>query len=331
MSNVTRTLIRPGTTLGDKQLLMLATQTKGIAALKDAVAKYALRGGCCVIPKVEIGPYGVGVGHEQFTGDSMACYQYVLLFLATRDGSYAEKAAAILSSWCCGCVAFNGANAPLESAWGSVAFVRSAELLKYKWPGWTPKHEGCVNAFIDTIMMPNLRGKRYLEIYKYNNNWSLTVLEALIQIAIFKNNVVDFDWALSQYRTLAPLTYVGSLGLNTDSGRDEYHGLFGMSSHIQIAEMAWHQGIKDLYTESLRKSIEYHAGMFNGHFTTPKDILGVPLVYKWAMPCAWSIGLNHYVNRAKIAMPETTQLMLKKHPEMSSFCWGPGVTHWNTF
>ena len=38
--------------------------------------------------------------------------------------------------------------------------ARSAELLKYTWPGWHPKVEAAFLRWVDKIMLPNLVGLR---------------------------------------------------------------------------------------------------------------------------------------------------------------------------
>lgn len=330
-------IIHPGTILGKNQLRLLHTQTTGLNALKVQIAKYeATTGtsGAHVIQNVDIGRNGSGVGHAEWTRDAIACYQYVLLFLASNDVKWGLKAITIIKAWIEGCKVFTGANAPLEAAWGIIPIVRSAELLKWHSlktsVGWGQKIEASLNKFIETLMLPNLRGKRYNEVNLYNNNWSVTVLEAIIQIAIFRDKLADFDWAVREYRKLSPRTYLGSIGQNTDSYRDDYHGLFTMSSHIQIAEMCWHQGVKDLYTDILYKSVEFHAGLFNMHIPNAKDVIGILPPYKWPMPCVWEVAYNHYVNLKKKSMPETLLVLKKRRPELSSLCWGPGLTHYNT-
>lgn len=329
-------LKHPGTVLGEKQYAFLKT-CKDAAVLKqlqNATSKWNVKG-VRALMCVNIGPHGSGSGHEEFTGDAMQCYRFVLLWLLGAQVDGATYAANILKSWCTVCTKFEGANAPLECAWGSAALVRSAEILKYKWSGWTSLHEAQIHTFLDKIVLPNLKN-RYKEIYLWKNNWILTILEALIQIAIFKNNVADFKWALSEYRKIAPLTFTTPFtGRNTEITRDLIHAQFQLDSHIQIAEMCFHQGIKDLYNDKLRSSMEYTAAILTGggkHKPTDlseKECATLNMI--WVMPGAWEIGYNHYANRQKVAMPHTAKLVAPRHPEDMSFNWGPGWTHKNTY
>jgi len=317
--------------LGDKQLasVRLGISSNVSTQLQNATNAW-IKKGYKVIERVNIGPYGAGVGHDEFTGDSMQSYRYVLLWLSTKNPEHATNAANILQQWSYKCVSFQGLNAPLESAWGSTALIRSAELLKYTWSGWTPDLEKKINNFLTNIIVPNLKG-RYLEISLWYSNWILVILEALIQIAIFRNSVIDFQWAVSEYRRLCPLTFTKPFtGQNTETTRDQIHSQFQLASHIQIAEMCWHQGVKDLYTPGLATSMEYIAGILIGE--KPKDL---PATYvfqqPWFLPSAWEIGYNHYVNRTKtIQLPKSLKILSSRRPESMSFNWGPGWTHYNT-
>lgn len=280
-----------------------------------------------VITHVNIGPFGVGEGHKQWMDDCMQSYRYVLLFLNTAKATYAQKAADIIKAWSIGCVSFRGLNAPLECGWGAAVLVRSAEILKYLWPGWNLDLE--VNSFLNRIIIPNLKG-RYIEIYKWSNNWILTIQEALLQIALYQNNVKEFNYMIQEYRGVVPKTFVGEHGQNTETQRDICpHCQFQIASHIQIAEIAHHQGITDLYTTTLQKSIEYHAAIING--TMPCDVPKDKLKDVWFMPGAWEIAYNHYTNRMKLQMPETKRLLDKRRPEGMSFNWGPGFIHQDSF
>ena len=314
------TFKHPGTILGRNQLQSLPSKHAGMSYIKNEINKWK---GPNVIKDVNIGPFGVGIGHKEFIDDAMQTYRYVLLFLYTAKSDYAQKASEIIKAWSTGCRSFIGSNSPLECGWGSILLVRSAELLKYSWSSWTL--DASLNAFLDSIILPNLHG-RYVEISRWHNNWILTIQEALLQIAIYRNNIQLFNKTVKEYKEIANKTYVGGEGQNTETQRDICpHCQFQIASHIQIAEIAFHQGVTDLYTDSLRKSVEYHAAILNG--LVPDN---VKLKDVWFMPCSWEIAYNHYQNRVKTPMPETKKLLSKKRPEGMSFNWGPGFLHENT-
>lgn len=315
----------PGTVLSPAHISKISTNTAGIAKLhKDTSiweSKLASEKASRCIACVDIGPNGMGVGHAEFTEDAMQCYRYVLLFLAESNVVFAERAASLLIDWCTKCTVFKGSNAPLECAWGGTCFVRSAELIKYKWSGWSTTHAQAVNIFIDNILIPNLT-TRYKEISLWYNNWILTILECLQQIYIYKNDDTRFNWVMEQYKQIAPKTFVGATGKNTESDRDTIHETFQMSSHVQFCEVAYNQGY-NIYNDAIMKSCEYIASKLNGK--VPPDMT-TGLRDNWCMPGAWEIAYNHYVRRSNRVMPETDKMMRVKgrRPEGMSFNWGPG-------
>jgi hypothetical protein len=311
------TFNHPGTILPSLQV----QNSGGIRMLQEETRKWQ---GPNVVEYVDIGPNGVGKGHDQFIYDSMTCYKFVLIWLAVQDMSSAEKANVILQSWSTGCKSFTGSNAPLESAWGGTCLVRSAEILKYAWSGWNRRYEENFNKFLDNIILPNLLG-RYQQIVKWNNNWTLSIMEALVQIYIYKKDRKGFDWIISEYKRVAPQTFISNSGKNTEISRDIIHAQFQLMSHIQICEMAWNQGI-DLYCSiNILNSCEYIASILLGE--KPPNVRDIQLRDVYYLPGAWEIAYNHYTKRLNFSLPMTEILLKKKRPEGMSFNWGPGFTH----
>jgi hypothetical protein len=79
--------------------------------------------------------------------------------------------------------------------------------------------------------------------------------------------------------------------------------------------------------------MEYHACILNGG--CPPNVKREQLKDVWFMPSTWELGYNHFVNRRKMSLPHTKQLLEKEkpklnRPEMMSFNWGPGWLHYNS-
>ena len=107
------------------------------------------------------------------------------------------------------------------------------------------------------------------------------------------------------------------------------HCQFQLASQIQIAEMAWHQGV-NVYDNVLMTSMEYQARILNGE--VPCELKKEDIKDNWFLPSSWEIGYNHFVNRTHKNMPQTLKLLLIKRPETKmSFNWGPGFLHYNTW
>jgi hypothetical protein len=322
----------PGGVLGPKQIESLKTvQSRNDTYSKKAFAKLKsttpLDYKPCVIKHVNIAPYGKGQGHAEFTNDCTQAYLQVLMWIITNDKRHCDVSIKIIKAWCQGCEKFEGSNAPLEAAWGITALVRATELLKYTWNGWngsTSETEKHLIAFIDKLMWPVLT-TRYNEIIRWKNNWILTIIEALLQISIFKNDLKTFNKYIKDYRDVCTCCIHPS-GQNTETKRDLMHCAFQIGSQVQIAEMCHHQGL-NLY-ECLYKTLEYHAGILNG--VIPEDVKHDELKYVWFTHSAWTIGLNHFENRIKRPMPQLRKMIERHTPEQALFNWGPGWVHFQT-
>jgi hypothetical protein len=330
-------ILHPATTLTRKQLSILqGSKVSNNVVHKDGFATLAKYCNLHYMPRampiVDIGAHGSGAGHDEFVGDAMQCYALVLLYIATKDERYVVTALNIQGQWQKTLKEFKGSNAPLEMAWGSTCIVRAHELLKYQYPKWSQQIETKFNEYIDKFVIPTLRG-RYTEVQKWNNNWILTIQEALIQVALFRNNVSEFNDIVEQYCKQLTKCIDLKEGSCTETYRDLIHSQFQIASMIQIAEMCWHQGI-DIYNhggECLPKCMEFHASILNGNIPTGKTKEQLKDV--WFMPSAWEVGYNHFSNRLKRQLPQTLTLLNTKNnrPEKCSFNWGPSWMFFNSF
>ncbi len=281
-----------------------------------------------LIANLNIGPYGQGGGHKEFIGDCMQMLQQTLMYVITMNENYARKAIDIIRIWCDGCQSFKGLNAPLECGWGGTLITRAVEILKYKYPNWNKSFvEQKFQGFLDRIIVPNLQA-RYREIFKYNNNWTATIIECFMQIALFRDDKNTFDWCISEYKKLLNSCVFPS-GKHTETTRDLIHAQFLLGGLVQIPEMCWHQGV-DLYKENneiLCKCMEYHAFILNKGI--PKDVKKEELKDIWFMSCVWDMSYHHYNKIKKRNMPECQKLLTKRRPEKLVFNWGPSFLWYN--
>lgn len=333
-------IIHPATTISKPQIKDLSlinsslnvVHQKGFTLLqKETNMNYRSR----VLTNIDIGPYGKGQGHEEFTGDAMQILNMVLMFLCTKNTEYAKKALNLQDEWNKKCMSFQGSNAPLECAWGSICMLRSIELLKYTYQEFK-NHAGFEDRFkifLSRIILPNLIN-RYNEIIKWNNNWILTIQEALLQYYFYSDDVVNANKIINDYRGSLAKCITHECGMCSETKRDLIHSQFQLGSIVQVAEMCWNQGI-DLYNVNnniIHKCLEYHANILNGNI--PNDIRKEDLKDVWFMPCVWDIAYNHYVNRMKPShkMPCTEKLLQTKtnRPERLTFNWGPAWIHYNS-
>lgn len=281
------------------------------------------------IKNVKIEAYGAGNGHKEFTSDAEQAVQQAVAYCITKDNVYAENAIKILRGWCETCTSFEGSNAPLELGWGGCSFVRCAEILKYVYPKWKDTNiENVLLGFVDNIVLPKIQQK-----LGWTNNWQTTICEARLQIAIFRDNQAEVDWAIAEFKRILK-EYVMSTGQTNETLRDLVHAQFGMGGLIQIAELVYvyTQGKVDLFDPLIMKMCEFHAQLLLGRIPIGSGIHKEQIKEPWFLPCGWEIALYHFDRRKKIgadAMRNTRELLEKHRPECYVFHWGLGtLTHY---
>jgi hypothetical protein len=276
-----------------------------------------------VLEIVDIGFGGAGNGHKEFTGDAAQAYGQALAYIVTKKDVYAENVMKILWDWSTKCKVFKGNNAPLEAAWGVASMSRACELVKYVYKSkWKKGVETSYITWVRKLLLPHLKGEteRYKLNWGFFNNWHTSITEARMQFALLTDDIQEFNWCCTRYKEILS-KYVKEDGLTGESFRDSDHCCFGLAGLIQMAELAWHQGI-NLYTDTLRKSLELHAGVYSGEANPPNWPRESFSVYKWIQPSAWEVAVNHYTNRNKFPMPYTQSLLKKIRPCKYELHWG---------
>jgi hypothetical protein len=272
------------------------------------------------IEHVLIGYGGTGNGHDEVTRDAEMAYQAALLLWTTKDKRYGDLVATILSAWCETNRFFEGDNAPLEAAWSVCSFNRAAELLK-AWPGFkiSPKYF----LWLDSVILPALNAAHVWR-WKPYNNWHYSILCARMQTAILRDNRDEFNKAIQKYKEILPSTICcfGTDWCITETKRDLTHAQFLLGGIIQIPEMAYHQGVTDLFDDRLVKVFECHAALMLREIPQGIDAKEIKAPYGYWQEPVWEIAYCHFAGRKKIPMPKTKAYLDKIRPEDVTFHWG---------
>lgn len=281
------------------------------------------------IERVDIAPYGKGIGHKEFTKDAEQAVQQAVAFVVLGKSEHAKKALDIIHAWANICKSFEGSNAPLELGWGGCSLVRAAEILKHTYPQWSVTDEAAINKFIDNIVMPKLRTK-----LGWTNNWQTTICEARLQIAIFRDDRIEFDWAITEYKRIFAAYVTGPNGQTGETLRDLVHAQFGIGGLLQIPDLVYEytQGkvdlFKDVCAKPLAKVCELHANLLMNRVPESCGIHKEDIKEPWFIPCGWEVALYHIDRRLGISLPATRELTAKHRPENYVFHWGLGtLTH----
>lgn len=304
------------------------------AALEKLIKETPLTHQCKPLVVVDIGYSGVGQGHAESTKDAEMAVSAALLLWATNNNEYGYMCLKIVKAWSETNKIWRGDNALLEASWVICSMARAAELLKWS-PHFTDawKHsgvEGAFNKWLDTVIMPVLKSEH---IWKWSaiNNWHFSQICARMQIAIFREDHVEWEWCLRKYREAVnkALVFTKCPGETTETCRDVTHAQMQLGGIAQAAEMAYHQGIKDLYQDRMMDCFELQATIMMKEVPTgfTRDDIKTPYGY-WYEP-VWHIAYMHFTQRRKKAMPKTEAYIKQLRCDRVCFHWGPNcLTHY---
>lgn len=274
---------------------------------------------------------GAGVGHKECTQDGVVAYQSAVLFWCTKDIRYADLALRILHAWAMINKSFVGNNAVLELSWCIGSMARAAELMKYAPIGdkWM-KMEAMFYDWIDKVVWPVLRDP-VIWRWKQRNNWHFSNIDTRLQLAILREDHAEFAWCIKTYKEIYKCAVGTGHPCHTcETTRDVTHCQFLLGGLIQIPEMLWHQGIKDIFAPELVHVFEYQAAIMLKEVPDgiKKEDIRTPYGY-WYEP-VWEIPYHHFHGRKKIPMPKTEKWLATFRPERVCFQWGGGtLTHYN--
>jgi hypothetical protein len=220
---------------------------------------------------IECGSYSKpDFGCSAESSDSATAYLQSLLFFINGTQTYADNSVAILRAYAANLKGYNNSNAPLQSAWAMGMFTRAAELLLHT-PnsGYTAQDAA---AFSNMLYATTVH-----LIYPgspANGNWELSMIEAMLGLAVLSENSTLFQHAVTMHGQRVPAylyveeedgpqpvpaprgfpgwynqsVFNSSVdGICQETCRDEGHTQMGIAASLNGAETALIQGV-DLFT-----------------------------------------------------------------------------------
>jgi hypothetical protein len=285
------------------------------------------------------GPYDKpNVGCSKAHDDAMAAYVQSLLWYISGDQLYANNAIKILNAYAQGLKQYTGSNAPVEAAWDAELWPRAAEILRYSNAGWKSEDIAVFSKMLKEVVLPKIEPGSTA-----NGDWELSMVDAMMNIAIFTDDRTLFYYAEAMWKERVPsFIYVEELdgahpkpvprgapythwfgttdldknedGMTQETCRDLRDTSLGLAAMIDAAETAHIQG-DELYESEQKRLVD--AMEFDSHLLLKKEavpamVCGGKLNY--AKTDTFVIGYNEFHNRLGVEMPETRQ-WLELHVE----------------
>ena len=285
---------------------------------------------------VECGAYSnPNNGCTEERDDAAAAYANALLWYITGNTARAQKAIQYMDAWSPVITDHTEHNARLQTGWAGSNWTKAAEIIRHTGAGWSSTGISRFRTMLLNVYYPEIQNGAGGGV---NGNWELTMIDAIMGIAVFADDRAKFDKAISMWRARTPayiyITSDGSRprnqpggtfsdgfwhnpgaypeGLGQETCRDLGHLTFGFASMLYTAETALIQGV-DLYTPEsrrIRAGLEYNARLQNGW--AGDGICGGSVTRN--MSETLELGYNHYVRRKGFTMPHTIQFITSKRP-----------------
>ncbi len=272
-------------------------------------------------------------------------YALAVYWALTGNDAYAAAAVRMIKGWAATLNANSGTKvATMRTGIGMNQMMNAAELLRHAnggYAGFTPADIAATEAMLKIAVYPILHSAWAGTGYG-DANWGTAALSGMMAISIFNSDTAWWNEAVDVYRNgkcQSLNRYILNDGIYTgeiaESGRDQGHPQFGTGNLVQVAEMAWNQGL-DLYGESdnlLLKGMEYLASYNLGN-TVPYKPFGTcnatyPIIAtkgRGSFYPDYEMVWNHYYNRRGIPAPYSQQVRAKYAPEPSfTDCFGHGT------
>lgn len=274
--------------------------------------------------------------------DSEASYGQALLWYITGNKTYAENAVKILNAWSSTLTGGHiNNNGQVQASWTGDVFPRAAEIMRFSYKGWSDS---------DVVRFQNMLTTQFLPYLIHgtceNGNKELTIAEALINIGVFNDNRVVFDWGVKMWRGRTPAyIYLKSdgakpieppgcgealwgnkgfmpefvEGLLQETARDSQHPGLALAGMVDAAETARQQGL-DLYAEQGKRIVA--AMEFQAQYLPPNNAKP-PENLEFNTHPTWEIAYNHFHDRMGVSLPKMGAVLAGIRPTGVNhhMCW----------
>jgi len=257
--------------------------------------------------------------------DSNAAYVQALLWYLTGNQTYANNAISIMNTYASNFRGYAGtrglscpsgtdcSNGPLQSGWDSEKWPRAAEIIRYgrtsagATSGWSAANITAFSNMLRNIYQPVIQNGSGV-----NGNWDMSMIDGMIQIAVFTENATLLASARSFWKGRVPdLFYLASVdgsnhapsprgnpswfgqtifnastnNVGQETCRDLRHMEDSIASTIMVAETDWIQG-GNLYTDTsmaaearIVGSMNVMAGLESRRTGGPDSLIPAPASY----------------------------------------------------
>lgn len=337
ISHANQVFIHPGAVNGKAELEKVRQRIQNDASLWSSTGKYAPLHALATPYTKSQAPCNTQRCEGEAKADARKAYANALAWYYTGQAQYAENAMLVFRIWAADFEGYKvvpgvSGQSQLNAGWIGALLGSAAEVLR-GYSGWTKSEQDAVKSMFATRFYPALSQES-----GWNGNVDLTQIDALMNIAVFTENVMWYAQAKERLQRRNPkffylptdtgIDYLGGnpswfsptkwvAGVTQETCRTNsrlpndngHHTQYALASALRAAEVAWNQGDRSVYTEN---QVRYTAAMeLLALQITSGDMQGVCADPKTTNSLfdTWMIGFNHYHRRMGIALPNTQKLL----------------------
>jgi len=139
------------------------------------------------------------IGCTTSDNDGTAAYLQALLWYITGDKTYATNTIKILNVYAKNLKGYNNSNTPLQAGWNGQKWPAAAEIIRHTNAGWAAEDIVTYTNMMQKVVLP--------EIYNgsgANGNWELSMIDAMLGIAVFAEDSELYDHAVTFWKQRIP-------------------------------------------------------------------------------------------------------------------------------
>jgi Alginate lyase len=180
-----------------------------------------------------------------------AAYVLAIKWVASGDIAYATASKRILDAWV-DTVTSLMATTTLRTGVGANQFANAAEIMAYGFngtAGWPPAQIAKAKSWFGDVVWPVI-GQADAQ---RSSNWGTSAMAGCMATAIFTDDRAKLDYTVNAYKNGFTDALDGCSGVTqyiceasgqpAEAGRDQGHAQGGVGHLVEVALMAWNQGI----------------------------------------------------------------------------------------
>jgi hypothetical protein len=181
--------------------------------------------------------------------DGHAAYALAIKWVASGDIAYAKASERIIDAWVS--TVESAAPTTMRNGIGANQMANAAEILAYGFngrAGWPATNVARAKSWFRNVVYPRVKNGA-------SANWGTSCMAGIMSMAVFCDDREMFNTAVDAYKhgfvikgslkdgCCGVTQYIDATGEDAESGRDQGHSQGGIAHLLEVAMVAWNQGV----------------------------------------------------------------------------------------